>query len=114
MKTKFRVLQTPQLASDQSLHPILAHVPSPATSTYAEEGDTAHPTRSKLGQPGSFCPLSDRHGSRSAVAIEHWYHPMCSPQEGEEEGRKRGGEDRRGEARAGAKRLVTASAWCPF
>lgn len=36
MKTKLRILQTPPLANNQGLQPLFAHVPSPATSTYAE------------------------------------------------------------------------------
>lgn len=52
MKTKFRILQTPLLASAQALHPLLAHVPSPTTSTSAEARTRRRHSPSCKVEPG--------------------------------------------------------------
>lgn len=96
MKTKFRILQSPQLASDQGLHPLLAHVLSPATSSYSEASG-----ESRRHSPCHEANLEVSSPLVIGMAVEHWYHPICSTQEGEDgrgrEKGERGGERRQGQ-----------------
>lgn len=115
MRTKFRVLQTPLLASDQGLHSLLTRLPHPAMSTHTEASEEREATQPiPQGQTRVSLEVSSplvigRAGRRKTIAIEHLPCPICGTQEGAE-GQRR--ETKVGQGRGGEGQTGTAGWTC--